>query len=131
MKSRRKPKLVLFLAILSIIVFVFFLVYGLITKIWWVGGPGLLCLESLRLFNVNILLSLGLIESITLLIAYINHRLLSVLESIISSGSNTSGLSNHRNFYEVVYEKIIFFAKFMALSNLAILLVVNVLATMF
>lgn len=131
MKSRRKPKLVLFLAILSIIVFVFFLVYGLITKIWWVGGPGLLRLESLRLFNVTILLVLGLTESIILLAAYIKHRFLSVLESIINSDSNTSGLSIHKHFYEVVYEKIIFLAKFVALSNLTTLLVVNVLATMF
>lgn len=131
MKSRRKPKLVLFLAILSIIVFVFSLVYGLVTKIWWIKGPRLLCLESLRLFNITILLALGLTESIILLAAYIKHRFLSVLESIISSDSNTSGLSIHKNFYEVVYEKTIFFAKFVAFSNLIALLVVNVLATLF
>lgn len=131
MKSRRKPKLVLFLAILSIIVFVFSLVYGLVTKIWWIKGPRLLCLESLRLFNITVLLVLGLTESIILLAAYIKHRFLSVLESIISSDSNTSGLSIHKNFYKVVYEKIIFFAKFVAFSNLIALLVVNVLATLF
>lgn len=131
MKSRRKPKLVLFLAILSIIVFVFFLVYGLITKIWWVGGPGLLYLESLRIFNVTLLLVLGLVESIILLAAYIKLKFLSVLESIISSDIGVSGLPKYMHFYEADYERIISFAKFMALSNLAIQLVVNVLATVF